>query len=227
MLDRRHPFFPTFRALAAEAAARRPVYDLGTSARFAKEVGLVRDLFDETGYFACGFRPDNLGAPGGCDIDCDIQDMSNIAAGSAGSILCLEVLEHVQRPRDAAREMFRILKPGGLAIVAVPFLISYHGKSKQVENPLVGGVTVDSRHGSYGDYWRYTHEGLALLFAEAGFARVDVYPVDGWLISRLQMLNLYHALARIPGVAAAMAALDRPRLGRAATLHFMRAEKPE
>lgn len=225
MLDLRHPFFPKFKELAAEAAARSPVYDLGTSARFAKEVGLVRDLFDERSYFACGFRPDNLLKPGGCDIDCDIQSMPDVATGTVGSVLCLEVLEHVQRPRDAAREIFRILKPGGIAIVGVPFLISYHGKSSRLDNPLVNGVVVDSRHDSYGDYWRYTHEGLALLFAEAGFARVDVYPVDGWLISRLQMLNLYRFFVRIPGVLHLIKALDRPRLGRATTLHFMRAEK--
>ena len=44
VLDRGHPFFPRFLALAAELAQRRPVFDLGTSGRFAKEMGLVRHL---------------------------------------------------------------------------------------------------------------------------------------------------------------------------------------
>lgn len=48
MLDRRPPFFPTSKRLMTEAAARIPVYDPGTGARFAKEVGLVRHMFDET-----------------------------------------------------------------------------------------------------------------------------------------------------------------------------------
>src|SRR3989339_201812 len=129
VLDARHPFFPTFVRLMSEAATMRPVYDLGTSARFAKEVGLVRHLFDEANYRAGGYRPDlNLGDQA-CDFDCDIQNLSGIADGEAGSVLCLSVLEHVLYPERTVREIGRILRPGGLAIVSVPFFAAYHGKS--------------------------------------------------------------------------------------------------
>lgn len=215
-LDPSHPFFPKFKALMTEAAAHPPVYDIGTSGRFAKEVGLVRDLFDEQSYYACGYRPDNLGQPDGCDIDCDIQDMRDIADNSVGSVLCLEVLEHVERPHDAAREMHRILRPGGVVIVAVPFLFPYHGKSSGAG---------DARHEHYGDFWRFTHEGLALMFRVAGFSAVEVFAVDGRLISRLHSFGVYHKLAKLPGFVRLAAALDRPGLGRATTLHFLRASK--
>jgi SAM-dependent methyltransferase len=36
-------------------------------------------------------------------------------------VLCNHVLEHVQDDRTATREIFRVLKPGGLAILQVPF----------------------------------------------------------------------------------------------------------
>lgn len=228
MLDFRHPFFPTFERLMAEAAARSPVYDLGTSARFAKEVGLVRQLFNESSYRAGGYRPDlSLGAMA-CDFDCDIQNLSGIADGEAGSVLCLSVLEHVLYPEKAVREIGRILRPGGLAIVSVPFFAAYHGKSSRDASPVYErsmGWQSDSSHGGYGDFWRFTHEGLAFLFAEAGFSRVDVFPIDGWLISRLQVLGLYHRLHRLPFLPGLMARLDRPRLGRSTTMHFVRAEK--
>lgn len=228
MLDVRHPFFPTFVRLMSEAAAKPPVYDLGTSGRFAKEVGLVRHLFDEKEYRAGGFHPDNLGKPGGCDFDCDIENMRDVRDNSIGSVICMEVLEHIQHPWQAVGEIHRVLEAHGIAIVSVPFYISYHGKSEVRDNPLIcheGMWRSGNRHSDYGDYWRFTHEGIALLFAEAGFSRVDVYPVDGWLISRLQVLGLYHGLSKLPGMATLLSKLDRPRLGRATTMHFVRAEK--
>ena len=42
-------------------------------------------------------------------------------------IFCLAVLEHTMRPWDAAREMCRVLKPGGTIIVDWPFLQPVHG----------------------------------------------------------------------------------------------------
>lgn len=228
MLDRRHPFFPTFERLMTEAAALIPVYDLGTGARFAKEVGLVRHLFDETAYHAGGYRPDMALGAANCDFDCDIQNLSGIADGEAGSVLSISVLEHVLDPQAAVREMCRILRPGGLAIVSVPFFVAYHGKSGRDANPVYergSDWQTDSSHAGYGDFWRFTHEGLALMFAEAGFSRVDVYPIDGWLISRLEVLGLYRCLTRLPVLRTLIHKFDRPRLGRSATMHFVRAEK--
>ena len=215
MIDKSHPFFGKFAALMAEAAEHAPVYDLGTNKRFAKQVGMVRHLFDEKKYFAVGYQSQQ-GIPDACDFDCDIQDMQGIADGQAGSILCMSVLEHLRSPERAIREMSRILSPGGIAIVSAPFFISYHGKAEIMNNPVfVSGaqVPVDSRHDHYGDFWRFTHEGLALLFSEAGFARVDISPVDGRLISRLQIIGLYRAASRIPGLISLFAKFERPRLG--------------
>lgn len=228
MLDYRHPFFSTFEYLMSEAAANAPVYDLGTNSRFAKEVGLVRHLFDEATYHAGGYRPDMTLGASSCDFDCDIQNLSGIADGTAGSVLSISVLEHVLDPRRAVQEMWRILRPGGLAIVSVPFFVSYHGKSGRDVNPLYtrgGGWQTDSSHGGYGDFWRFTHEGLALLFAEAGFSRVAVYPMDGSLICRLEMLGLYRHLSRVPLIGTLIRRHDKPQLGRMASMHFVRAEK--
>jgi SAM-dependent methyltransferase len=228
MLDARHPFFPFFLNLMREAASRPPVYDLGTSARFAKEIGLARHLFDARQYAAGGYRPDmSLGADA-CDFHCDLQNMPEIADGSAGSILCISVLEHVADPHRAVREMHRILQPGGVVIASVPFFTAYHGKRGTAANPLVSvgsGPNRDHSHGGYGDYWRFTHEGLGLMFGEAGFSRVDVYPIDGRFISRLHLLGLYFLFARLPLAPGLLARLDRPMLGRVTSMHYVRAEK--
>ena len=110
MLDRGHPFFPTFERLMADAAAHKPVYDLGTNGRFAKEIGLVRHLFEESTYKAGGYRPERIGGSNGCDFHCDIQDLNGIADQSIGSVVSLSVLEHVVNPLRAVQEIARILR---------------------------------------------------------------------------------------------------------------------
>lgn len=42
-------------------------------------------------------------------------------------VICWDVLEHLERPGDAAERLFRSLKPGGLAIFALPVLWSIKG----------------------------------------------------------------------------------------------------
>ena len=228
MLDRGHPFFPTFERLMADAAAHKPVYDLGTNGRFAKEIGLVRHLFEESTYKAGGYRPEWIGGSSGCDFHCDIQDLNGIADQSIGSVVSLSVLEHVVNPLRAVQEIARILRPGGLAIVSVPFFYGYHGKSARISNPMHDRNNhrdVDSAHSGYGDFWRITHEGLGQLFAQAGFSRVDVFPIDGPLLALLTVRGLYHRICSIPLVSRVLGVLDRPRLGGLTSMHYVRAEK--
>lgn len=211
-----------------EAARHHPVYDIGTSKRFAKEMGLVRHLFDEGNYFALGYNPDKTFGKDNCDFHCDIQNMPEIADNSAGSVICLEVLEHVRNPAKAVEEIYRILKPGGLCIMGVPFLSSYHGK-RIIHNSksCLKGLTKnhDNSHKGYGDFWRFTHEGLALLFENAGFNSVEIFPVDGFLLSRLMNFGLYPVLLKLPFAMRLVSIIDRPKLGKATTLHFARVRK--
>ena len=56
------------------------------------------------------------------------------------AVVCWSVLEHVPEPQLAIAEMRRVLKPGGVIWVQVPFLFPYHA------DPY--------------DYWRVTPPGL-------------------------------------------------------------------
>jgi len=91
---------------------------------------------------------------GGIDHIADIQDMPVIASESMDSVICTEVLEHVPRPRDALRELARVLKPGGMLVLSVPHLSPIH----------------EAPH----DYFRYTRYGLRSLLESAGFEVVQM-----------------------------------------------------
>jgi SAM-dependent methyltransferase len=90
------------------------------------------------------------------------------ADGSFDTLLCNAVLEHVEKVDEVVAELARVLKPGGHAVIAVPFLQPYH------ECP--------------GDFRRYTREGLIALGEKAGLVAIEVNPVHsaaqtvGWIL---------------------------------------------
>lgn len=86
------------------------------------------------------------------DIIGDIHKMP-FQDNSLDAIICLSVLEHVENPILAAKEMHRTLKPKGYSIVYVPFLYYYHAEK-----------------GYYGDFWRFTEDSLRFMFKDfSGF----------------------------------------------------------
>ncbi len=93
------------------------------------------------------------------DIVGDVQNLP-LADNSQEAIICNAVLEHVEDPFKAARELYRTLKSGGFCFVYVPFLYYYHAE-----------------RGYYGDYWRFTEDSLKLLFNP--FRIVEIQKVRG------------------------------------------------
>lgn len=61
-----------------------------------------------------------------------------------GAIFCLSVLEHCRQPFLMAQNLARLLRPGGKLCVSVPFAWEFHGYPS--------------------DYWRFTSEGIRVLF---------------------------------------------------------------
>jgi SAM-dependent methyltransferase len=57
--------------------------------------------------------------PGRADLPLDVTDLK-LPDEAFGAVLCSHVLEHVSDDRAAMRELRRILRPGGWAIVMVP-----------------------------------------------------------------------------------------------------------
>ncbi len=71
-----------------------------------------------------------------------------VADSSYDTVVSNQVLEHVARPWVVAKEMSRVLRPGGTCIITAPFLTPYHAHPH--------------------DYFRYTEEGMRSLMESAG-----------------------------------------------------------
>jgi carbamoyltransferase len=78
----------------------------------------------------------------GVDVVGDIHALP-IPDASFDCVFCTGTLEHIRNPFVAVQELHRILKPGGLIHIDVPFMQGYH------PDPT--------------DYWRFTLDGLRLL----------------------------------------------------------------
>jgi SAM-dependent methyltransferase len=199
-----------FAKLLREAVAgASSVLDIGTSQRFAKELRPHRELLLAHGYRAAGYKPEPMGEDTS-DLDLDVQDIA-LPSDSEDCVICLEVLEHVADPFTAANELVRIIKPGGRLFLTVPFLTSYHGKGETPE------------HSAYPDYWRFTHQGLQLLFRELDDLRV--YAVAGRIESRLRLMMLDRFIDAFP-LRQILDRIDRPMLGKMTIRHIVVGRKP-
>lgn len=98
---------------------------------------------------------------------------------SQPAIVCESVLEHVEDPLRAVKELHRVLEPGGYLYAYVPFLFYYHAE-----------------RGYYKDYWRFTKDAVELLFKD--FSEVEIVRARGPLetVLHLTPLGQIHFLKR-------------------------------
>ncbi len=110
-----------------------------------------------------------------------------VADGSFDIVLCTQVLEHVDDPAQAVRELRRVTAPGGRVLASTHGVMLYH------PNPQ--------------DLWRWTHTGLERLFRDNGWTDVTVTAGAGSAEAIAMLVGNYvHLLAKRAG----MAMLARP-----------------
>lgn len=110
--------------------------------------GSVRDLF-ATPYLGV----DRVAGPGVdlvCDVTVDVPD------ANAATVVSTDMLEHCAEPQAAVESMHRCLREGGLLILAAPESWPLH------------------HNDDWGDYWRFTRDGMQLLLKRAGFVEIQI-----------------------------------------------------
>jgi ubiquinone/menaquinone biosynthesis C-methylase UbiE len=113
------------------------------------------------------------------DIVGDIHHLP-LGDSSVDGIFCIAVLEHVEDPIRAVKEMYRVLEKDGLMLVYVPFLYYYH-----------------AHEGYYKDYWRFTEDSIRYMCK--GFSKITVvssrYAIE--TLTRLSPLGRYDFIIKI------------------------------
>lgn len=146
-----------FVQLAAESLnLRGPVYEFGAYQVDGQNgLGDLRGCFPGQRFTGCDFRA----GPG---VD-RIEDLAQLTLPDccAGTVVCVDTLEHVFEARRAVDEMIRILAPGGTLLLAAPMDFRIH------DYP--------------GDYWRITPSCMARLLSPLpatliGSQGVENYP---------------------------------------------------
>jgi len=105
------------------------------------------------------------------------------------------VLEHIDDDRQAMRELFRLLKPNGVALLTVPINTT---RQQTYENPAVTTPAERWAHFSAHDHKRYYGLDFADRLADAGFM-VNTFRVSPQDEVRYSLLrNEWLTIARKP-----------------------------
>ncbi len=153
-------WYPCFAQSLIALSKKKVVVDIGTYARFYGMPQDIRPLFGDN-YKAVGIVNNT-------DLDyvASIYEMPFLDCYADG-VICLQVFEHLQEPFKAADEIYRIMTPGGEALITVPFMEPKHGQK------------------SGGDFFRYTDEGLRYVFKK--FSKIEIMPQGGGCAYRLAL----------------------------------------
>ncbi|KPJ67008.1 MAG: hypothetical protein AMJ43_06305 [Coxiella sp. DG_40] len=125
-----------------------PIYEFGSlQVPGQEELANLRPLFPNKKYIGADIRGGQ-----GVDLILNLHDI-NIPSDSAGTVLVLDTLEHVEFPRKSIEEIRRILKLNGILIM-----------TSVMDYPI---------HDHPYDYWRFTPEGFTSLLKPFNFLFVD------------------------------------------------------
>jgi len=134
--------------VAATLPALEPIYEFGAFQVPGQEhVAELRPLFPGKHYIGSDMREGK-----GVDVLLDLHDI-DLPNETAGTVISLDTLEHVEDPRRAVTELHRIVKPEGIVLIVSVMKFPIH------EYPY--------------DYWRFTPKAFESLLKPFAFSFVD------------------------------------------------------
>ncbi len=135
------------------------VLDLGAGTAKYKPI-LIKNASD---FITCDVRKtENI------DTVCDVANLI-FPPESFDTVISTQVFEHVNNPFSVVREIKKVLKSGGNAIITAPFMIPFHADPK--------------------DNFRFSREGLEEIFKSSGFEIVDSGIYGGFFTVLSEMIH--------------------------------------
>lgn len=109
----------------------------------------------------------------GVDLVADAHDLHMVANDSVDFVISVSVLEHVRYPQKVMQEIYRIIKPGGIVYISVPFVFPFHADPD--------------------DFYRFSYKGITILCENfecigSGFNRGPASTMHHLLVHFLAML---------------------------------------
>ena len=170
--------------IATDGLEHRRVLDVGAGeGYFSALVGerlKARGIAPASVLRACDLYPGMFKYP---DVPCDAIDAAGALPygdGSFDATCAVEVVEHLEDQFHFARELYRVTKPGGRAIVTTPNLLNINSRLRYLSNGfwlLFDPLSLTSRDPVHtaGHIHPITAYYLAYLFHRAGFAAVRIH----------------------------------------------------
>jgi len=151
-----------FRALE-EFRAEGPILDFGAGTGTLTRKLLAAARFESVTAADLMDRPTDLSAAW---IRADLNHPLPMPDSSFQTIVAAEVIEHLENPRAMARELFRLLTPGGLAVISTPNNESW----RSLISLAVRGHYIAFLDGSYPAHiTALVRQDLGRILTEAGF----------------------------------------------------------
>jgi SAM-dependent methyltransferase len=160
--DRLYALFLSDYLTDLEGAGPVQVVEFGPSAPLSAFIGrIIKSSGKDIRYRTADFLTENV------DDKVDITDMQCYQTNQFDFFICSHVLEHVPDDKKALRELRRILKPGGKAILMVPIILSV---DEIDEDPECVDEAERWRRFGQDDHVRlYSKRGFLERLREAGF----------------------------------------------------------
>jgi SAM-dependent methyltransferase len=157
--------------------------------------------------FSCDYTSEWMKLPGQTVDVADLnQDPLPYESGFFDAVSCTEVVEHLDDYRRLLREIFRVLRPGGILVLSSPNILNLKSRLRFLwfgfwnlfgPLPFSRRIRVDTDGHVTPVHYFY----LAHALEEAGFTEIGV-TVDRWQRSSLLSLVLLYLPVRLLGGAA-------------------------